>query len=510
MFYTTQKFSDFNSISRLAFFSWCISNLAWFSGWSQVELFEGYFVLLLAFILQPIIARLVRSIHEGNDRVKRLLYLALDDRREVAKLRDIPRDVLSEAFGRWSGRRIAYFLAGRLIADLPIVFYIGAVVVPNLPSLQTGYLILFIQTTTYLFIATFIFQTEQMNLNNRLRRLISLELGWNEFTKGEAAQPKTSSVYFSKSLLIGFCVALVLGSFVSLLDRLTSDSFLPLLYSGVFLGLSYMWLLEKSHVQVITGRLQDYDMELKKSLHRDVEVHRMSSLGQMTGLVVHDLAEQIASLKLSLESFRGLPVKSDVQDVQDVQDVHDSNLDTVLLISKHMEGLLESLRAKLKNPGSPPIGQCRMGDAMDYALVLLRISEGVAAATSWQAKVSYEARHLMIALPQSDLIQIVMNLGSNALRAMQGQSKIQFTVGVSSRDEKFVTLMMTDNGGGLTRERFDDLTAIANLGGEGSRIREGLGLRLVCRMVEHAGGSVTVGENSGSSGTTMYVKLPLA
>ena len=151
-----------------------------------------------------------------------------------------------------------------------------------------------------------------------------------------------------------------------------------------------------------------------------------------------------------------------------------------------------------------------MGDAMDYALVLLRISEGVAAATSWQAKVSYEARHLMIALPQSDLIQIVMNLGSNALRAMQGQSKIQFTVGVSSRDEKFVTLLLTDNGSGLTQERFDELTASSNFRGEASKAREGLGLRLVCRMVEHAGGSVTVGENPDASGTIMYVKLPLA
>ena len=75
---------------------------------------------------------------------------------------------------------------------------------------------------------------------------------------------------------------------------------------------------------------------------------------------------------------------------------------------------------------------------------------------------------------------------------------------------KFVTLMLTDNGSGLTRERFDDLTAIANLRGEASKVREGLGLRLVCRMVEHAGGSVTVDENPDASGTIMYVKLPLA
>lgn len=499
-----QKLPDTNSMSLLIFLSWSISNLAWFSGWSHVALIDGYGILLLAFITHLFIGRLARSIHEGNDQLTRLLYLALNDRRVLIKLRDIPRDVLSEAFGRWSGRRIAYLLAGKIIADLPVVFYIGAVIVPYLSSPKTGYLILFIQTMSYFFIKTFLCQTEQMNLNNRLRRVISLELGWNEFAKGKVTQPMISAFYFSKSSLIAFCMAMIVGLYLLLWSKVTWDSFLPLLYSGGFLFVCFLWQMEKTHSRVIAGWLQDYEMELKKDLHRDAEAHRMTSLGQMTGLVVHDLAEQMACLKLSLESFGGVRFKSDVQDVQK------SDFAAVILVSKHMEVLLESLRAKLKNPGSPPIGQCRMGDAADYALTLLRISEGVAAATSWQVQVSYEARHLMIALPQSDLIQIMINLGSNALRAMRGQSEIQFTVGVSSRDEKFVTLLLTDNGSGLTQERFDELTASSNFRGEASKAREGLGLRLVCRMVEHAGGSVTVGENPDASGTTMYLKLPLA
>jgi len=346
-----------------------------------------------------------------------------------------------------------------------------------------------------------------MNLNNRLRRVISLELGWNEFAKGKVAQSMISAFYFSKSSLIAFCMAMIISMHLLLWSKVTSDSFLPLLYSWGFLFMCFLWQIEKTHSRLVTGRLQDCEMELKKDLHRDAEVHRMTSLGQMTGLVVHDLAEQMGSLKLSLESFGGVRVKSDVQDVQDVQE---TDFAEVILVSKHMEVLLESLRAKLKNPGCPPIGQCRMGVAVDYALALLRISEGVAAANNWQVQVSYEARHLMIALPQSDLIQIMINLGSNALRAMRGQSEIQFTVGVSSRDEKFVTLLLTDNGSGLTQERFDELTASSNFRGEASKAREGLGLRLVCRMVENAGGSVSVGENPDASGTIMYVKLPLA
>ncbi len=267
---------------------------------------------------------------------------------------------------------------------------------------------------------------------------------------------------------------------------------------------------------MLARRLEDYQFELEQGLQRDIETHRLSSLGQMTGLVVHDLATQIGNLKLSIESVTNPPVDSSVANEKGAHAVHAAhavqhpNLASVILISKHMEGLLESLRAKLRNPGSPPKGQCRLGDAIDYASVLLRISEGIPSATPWQIKASYHARELMIAMPQSDVIQIVMNLGSNAIRAMQAKKEIIFTVNLSSRDEKFATFAMTDNGSGLTRDRFSDLTAISDLGRDAVKVREGLGLRLVCRMVERAGGSITVGEDSDASGTTMYLKLPLA
>lgn len=500
-------------MSLLAFTVWAISNLAWFSGWTHVALVDGFGLLLLVFILHPSLAKFALLIHGKKNQITQSLSLALTERHELENLRNIPRDVLSKDFVRWSRTRISYLLAAKLIADMPIVFYIAAVIVPSLPGPRAAGGILAIQTGLYFCIATFLTLTEQMNLNDRLRRLIALELAWPEFAESPLPRRLNQNTKFLQSLLVVFAVIVILGSFGALWTRVTSDSYFPIIYSIGFLGMCFIWLQEKGNSELLSLRLEDYRFEFEKGLRRDVEAQRMSSLGQMTGLVIHDLAQQISSLKLTLESQKIFSAGLRGQDVPDIQDVHDVqniNLGTVMLVSNHMEGLLESLRAKLKNPGSPPVGRCRMGDAVDYAAVLLRISERVSEDSKWHFQVSYEARELMIALPQSDLIQILMNLGLNAIRAMKGKTGVKFKVTVASRDEKFATFALIDNGSGLTHERFTALTAVAELASDSKKIREGLGLRLVCRMVESAGGSITVSESSDSNGTAMFVKLPLA
>ena len=513
MLLLNHKLLNSNRMSLLAFMVWAISTLAWFSGWNHVMLVEGFGLLLLVFALNPILAKLALVIHGRKNQITRSLSLALNDRRELDKLSGIPRDVLSKDFIRWSRTRTAYLLAVKLIADMPIVFYIAAVIIPGMPSQRAAGLILAVQTGLYFCISTILTVTEQMNLNGRLRRLLALELVWPEFAEVGLPSPPTKNAKFLKSVLAVFSSIVIIGSFGALWTRMTSDSYFPIIYSIAFLGMCFIWVQEKNHSQGLSLRLDDFQVEFSKGLRRDVETQRMSSLGQMTGLVIHDLAQQIASLKLSLESqksFAGDRRARDVHDVHDVHDVRNINLDTLMLVSNHMEGLLGSLRAKLKNPGSPPVGRCRMGDAVDYAAVLLRISERVQEDSRWHFQVSYEARELMIALPQSDLIQILMNLGLNAIRATKGKSGVKFKVAVASRDEKFVTFALSDNGTGLTPERFLDLTAIADLGFNPPKIREGLGLRLVCRMVESAGGAITVAESSDATGTEMYMKLPLA
>ena len=132
----------------------------------------------------------------------------------------------------------------------------------------------------------------------------------------------------------------------------------------------------------------------------------------------------------------------------------------------------------------------------------------------WQSLVSYEAREVVVALPQMDLVQILINLGGNSLRAMRGINDAKLSIEIHSRDEKFCIFSFSDNGSGLTQERFQALTAVSELRGNDSNVREGLGLRLTCRMVERAGGSIILDSGSGltgaNPGTIMYVKLPLA
>ncbi len=150
-----QKFSFDNHLSLVAFFAWSISNLGWFFGWSHLPLFEGSGFLFLVFFLHPIITTLAQSLHGRQNRLNRLLSLAINDRRELPKFHGFPKVELSKALDRWSGTRIAYILAGNLIADLPVVIYITTVIIPSLSNPRSGYLILVIQTGIYLFTSAY-------------------------------------------------------------------------------------------------------------------------------------------------------------------------------------------------------------------------------------------------------------------------------------------------------------------------------------------------------------------
>lgn len=251
--------------------------------------------------------------------------------------------------------------------------------------------------------------------------------------------------------------------------------------------------------------LMDYKFEVKKGIRIDTEINRMSRLGLMTGSVIHDLAGPITTLKLLLENTRNR---------LDVHDVHDVDFLALTVVCNQIDALLASLRATLQNPKAHPVGQSRFGDSVNYAVTLLQIAERVSSPLKWQSLVSFEAREVVVALPQMDLVQILINLGENSLRAMRGINDAKISIEIHSRDEKFCIFSFSDNGSGLTQERFQALTAVSELRGNDSNVREGLGLRLTCRMVERVGGSIILDSGSGltgaNPGTIIYVKLPLA
>jgi nitrogen fixation/metabolism regulation signal transduction histidine kinase len=102
--------------------------------------------------------------------------------------------------------------------------------------------------------------------------------------------------------------------------------------------------------------------------------------------------------------------------------------------------------------------------------------------------------------------QIVMNLVSNAIDAMDGKGTIDIrAASVTKRDAPFCRLSFTDNGKGIPPEAQKAIfTPYFTTKSTGT----GLGLAIVERIVSDSGGSVSF-NTSPDVGTTFFVDLPV-
>ncbi|MGE0788241.1 MAG: ATP-binding protein [Sandaracinaceae bacterium] len=135
------------------------------------------------------------------------------------------------------------------------------------------------------------------------------------------------------------------------------------------------------------------------------------------------------------------------------------------------------------------------------------VQAGTASSIQVRAQVDEDCGWVVVR--PSDVFQIVSNLCGNAVQAMPAGGELNVEAGAIDEDgRRWVQLLVSDTGSGIAEEVgpkiFDPFFTTKPVG-----VGTGLGLSVVRRVVEEAGGSIEFSSKAGV-GTTFRVLLPVA
>ncbi|MCM2324196.1 MAG: HAMP domain-containing histidine kinase [Oligoflexia bacterium] len=263
---------------------------------------------------------------------------------------------------------------------------------------------------------------------------------------------------------------------------------------------------------LLIRRLWTSEQELSFLARHEAEKSRYQALGEMSARLAHDL-----SGPLHVAQFC-------VHELNDQLDParRKKYLDHLAANVERAVELVTSLRARLKNPEENPSGTTYF-DAHVHVVRLLGTQFAAPAFQQLGLELDPAVRDLKFRIQRVDLIQILDNLYRNSVQNLLANRirSPHFKVLLLEKDEHEASILLSDNGTGLSKEKYEELTldftrrtnTPLDLASPSQESKMGLGLRLTRRLVELNGGSLRLYEQDTSSprvGTTYCLKLRLA
>ncbi|MNO48090.1 C4-dicarboxylate transport sensor protein DctB [compost metagenome] len=239
---------------------------------------------------------------------------------------------------------------------------------------------------------------------------------------------------------------------------------------------------ERRHAEETLRRAQD---EL-------VQAGKLAAIGQMSTSIAHELNQPLAALRtLSGNTVRFLE--------RGALDTASTNLRTMNELIDRMGRITASLRSFARRGDDH--GAASLGKAVDAALQVL----GTRLENS-KLQLHRDFSDEQLAIDQTRLEQILVNLIGNALDAMQAQPQPALWLDGEMAGDKY-RLRVRDNGHGIDSEARKHLFEpffTTKPGEQGL----GLGLTLSASLAAAAGGNLSV-EHPTSGGTAFALSLPL-
>ena len=243
-----------------------------------------------------------------------------------------------------------------------------------------------------------------------------------------------------------------------------------------------------------TGYLFTFqDVTDVKRLEREAGVRqRLSAVGEMAAGIAHEIRNPLASMSGSLQVLRAeLPLTGDQEQLMDI-------------VLRESDRLNETIRSFLAyaRPQRASITRFDLAQVVSDTARLLR--NGADVHEHHTVDVEVPPGPVWLEFDDNQMRQVVWNLATNGLRAMNGGGRLRLAVETS--DGCTVALRVEDEGCGIDPADIDRIfQPFRSTFDRGT----GLGLATVHRIVTGAKGSIHVSSRVGQ-GTTMRVVLPAA
>ena len=223
-----------------------------------------------------------------------------------------------------------------------------------------------------------------------------------------------------------------------------------------------------------------------------VQAGKLAAIGQMSTSIAHELNQPLAALRtLSGNTVRFLE--------RGALDTASTNLKTINELIDRMGRITASLRSFARRGDDQ--GEANLGKAVDAAFQVLG-----ARLDGLPLTLHRDFDNAQLQIDQTRLEQILVNLISNALDAMQAQPAPQLWLEGQVSDGKY-RLRVRDNGHGIdleTRKHLFEPFFTTKPGEQGL----GLGLTLSASLAAATGGNLAV-EHPAGGGTAFVLSLPL-
>ncbi len=246
----------------------------------------------------------------------------------------------------------------------------------------------------------------------------------------------------------------------------------------------------RERAERIASELQTAYTELRQTFEQLLRADRLTSLGELSAAVVHEVRNPLGSIKGAVEIMEeGLPPNSSRREFAEIAKREVDRLDRLV-----REFLL------FARPANPSIASA---DVSEIVRSVSSLIEQRAASQNVHMMVRLDPNLPLITVDVEQIKQVLLNLTINALQVMPGGGDL--TLRTTTDGKERIIVEVEDEGGGvdpsISSRIFDPFFTTKEKG-------IGLGLSVAYKIVMQHGGTLTV--KNGTGGAILRLQLPIA